>query len=71
MRKSGSDTKVIEVNQVSQQIAAKEIPVALQAPSISPTPRPRPKTPNLKRGHFYFGSNRTFLFWLDTSPKRS
>ena len=30
-------------------------------------PRPQTLTLNLKtkRGHFYFGKNRTFLFWLD------
>ena len=22
----------------------------------------------IKTGHFYFGGNRTFLFWLDTVP---
>jgi len=27
---------------------------------------PRPQTQT--RGHFYFGSNRTFLFWLDSKP---
>ena len=33
---------------------------------------PRPlSTINLRIGHFYFGNNRTFLFWFDTDTKQS
>jgi len=45
--------------------AAREIPVALRAPSISlGTPNPNPRI-----GHFYFGKNRTFLNWLDKNKE--
>jgi len=47
---------------VGGNVSTGEIPVALRAPSISPGPL----TSFLpRRGHFYFGSNRTFLLWLD------
>lgn len=29
------------------------------------------KNHNLKTGHFYFGKNRTFLFWLDSVAGRA
>ena len=65
MRESGADTDVVKINQVSRRFAAGETPVALRAPSISPGPKPQSQNPKPKRGHFYFGKNRTFLFWLD------
>jgi hypothetical protein len=67
MRESGADMNVAKINQVSRRLAAGEIPVALRAPSISPGPKPQSQNSKPKRGHFYFGKNRTFLFWLDTS----
>ena len=34
--------------------------------AVSMTAWRRPQPITLKTGHFYFGKNRTFLFWLDT-----
>ncbi len=36
-----------------------------------PAPTPTPKAKTQTRGHFYLGSNRTFLLWLDKSEENT